>query len=553
MSIDAVHGFAYVMCRYDPTLLGKPLSDRWELATSPAVIALTRNEPVYIRDARESEEFPGYRREAFERDYRTVLVVPMSCLDDEGRPMVMSVISRHLKDVSEDELAFIGLIVHLGEIAVEKQHRLLEERRAGERLQSALEGHTSFLNQALSGAPVASLAAAIERLLPNPLVVVDFSTNSVVAGRSPSQAHFDDEAWRGAVDTALHRPLIKAARAALDQPREAPETLVLESGPHRLLVAPKIEPLTVDGEAVGALMIFPTQREFSDLDLLLLESARFALSVQLMRSFVRFRFETRTLSELFREIVERRWRDVEDVLQRAQRLGLNLANPRQMLVVELPSGAGDPRWSAVDLHHVAARLMEQNGLSAATLVHESSLVCLVACEDARAAGRLDKVLPRLASEVTRYFGQPPIVLLSERCASVTDYATAWERCRRRIRIAQSFGSTGVLSNQDFGPLPMLVTAADAADVRSFVQESVGVIAAHDREHGTPYLETLCTYLREGCRSQACANALDLHVTTLRYRLTRIQELFGIDVETPERRFAVELAIHLHDVINLDAR
>ncbi|TIW38388.1 MAG: PucR family transcriptional regulator, partial [Mesorhizobium sp.] len=49
------------------------------------------------------------------------------------------------------------------------------------------------------------------------------------------------------------------------------------------------------------------------------------------------------------------------------------------------------------------------------------------------------------------------------------------------------------------------------------------------------------------RSGACADAMGLHVTTLRYRLSRIQEMFGINVETPEQRFAIELAIHLHGV------
>ena len=96
---------------------------------------------------------------------------------------------------------------------------------------------------------------------------------------------------------------------------------------------------------------------------------------------------------------------------------------------------------------------------------------------------------------------------------------------------------------------MLVSAADVGDVRSFVRDSIGAIAEHDRENGTPYLETLSVYLEEGCRSQACADRLGLHVTTLRYRLARIQELFGIDVETPERRFSVELALRLHSVID----
>jgi DNA-binding PucR family transcriptional regulator len=117
-----------------------------------------------------------------------------------------------------------------------------------------------------------------------------------------------------------------------------------------------------------------------------------------------------------------------------------------------------------------------------------------------------------------------------------------------IRIARSFGRSGTLSAFDFGPMPMLIGAAESADVRSFVDGAIGAVVAHDRQHDTPYLETLAAYLREGCRTQACADAMGLHVTTLRYRLSRIQDLFGIGLETAEKRFAIELAIRLHGVI-----
>ncbi|TIS11571.1 MAG: GAF domain-containing protein, partial [Mesorhizobium sp.] len=154
MSIDAAHGYAHVMVRYDPTLIERTLPDRWELATSPSLIALKRNEPVYIRDVRESEEFPGYRREAFERDYRSVLVMPMNCSDFEGRPMVLSVVSRDIMEVPEEDLAFLGMIVHLGAIAIEREQRLEAERQAGDRLQKALKAHTSLLEHVLADGSV---------------------------------------------------------------------------------------------------------------------------------------------------------------------------------------------------------------------------------------------------------------------------------------------------------------------------------------------------------------------------------------------------------------
>lgn len=204
---------------------------------------------------------------------------------------------------------------------------------------------------------------------------------------------------------------------------------------------------------------------------------------------------------------------------------------------------------SVDVQHTISRVMQQVGLAANLVAIEGGLVCLMPYETTRRREKTGKIMQRIADELKRYFEEAPIVVASTRCAGLDDYPSAWDRCNRMISIGRSFGLTGAVSTQDFGPLPMLVSAADVSDVRSFVRESIGAMAEHDREHQTPYLETLSVYLQESCRAQACADRMGLHVTTLRYRLARIQELFGIDVETPDKRFAVELAIRLHRVID----
>ena len=549
MSIDAAHGFAHVIVRHDPTLIHRDLPDRWELATSPSLIALQRNEPVYIRDARETGEFPGYRKEAFERDYRTVLVMPMNCADAEGRPMVLSVIARTVTEVTGDDLAFLGTIIHLGAIAVEKQHRLAAERLATARLDRALTAHTSLLEHVLTDGSVSSLAAMVGRLLPDPLVVVDFTANQVIAGRSPLAGDFDDAAWQAAASTVLARALAKAARDAVDRGSTDTAAIFLNDGTRQLRISARVEALMVDRQLVGALVIFPAPSASGELDQLMLDSAKFALSVQMMRSFLRFRFETRTQSELFFEVVERRWRDAGDVTQRAARLGLDFGVPQQMIVVDFPEKAKAFGGGSVDVEHTLSRIMQQASVQAGLVAIEGGVVCLVPHEAGSRQERRMKLMRRIADELARYFDEAPIVVAGSLCAALEDYPAAWERCSRMIRIGRSFGLTGALSTQDFGPLPMLVSAADVGDVRSFVSESIGAIAEHDRENGTPYLETLSAFLEEGCRGQACADRLGLHVTTLRYRLARMQELFGIDVETPERRFSVELAIRLHGVID----
>ncbi|NWD60319.1 helix-turn-helix domain-containing protein [Pseudomonas sp. IPO3774] len=540
MAIDMDAGFGHVIARHDPTLVQRPLVDCWELSSSPVMTALQRNEAVFIRDVRECE-YPGYRRESLERDYRTVMVMPMNCTDFDGRPMVLSVISRTLMDVSEEDRVFLGMIIHLGAIAVERQRQLEAERRAAERLQQALHVHTTMLEHVLGGGSVTSLSLMVGDQLPNPVIAVDFTANQVVAGRSPDPALFDDNAWQAAVAGVLSVQVTKAAQESLRSALRSTVNLFLDDGQRQFTLRAQIEPLMVDHELVGALVLFPVAAPVNELDLLMLESAKFALSVQMMRSFIRFRFETRTQTELLLEVLEGRWRDADDIQQRAQRLGISFSTAQQMIIVDYGAKARE----AKNLHHNVARILQRAGMQATVIIVDNGLVCLVPAE----GERLSKIKRQITDDLAHYLGAEPILLASGVCRALADYPAAWERCRRLIEIARSFGRSGPISDQDFGPIPIFVAAVGGEDIRTFVNDSVGAMLAHDRKHQTPYLETLTAYLRESCRSQACADAMGVHVTTLRYRLARIQELFGIDVETPERRFATELAIHLQRVID----
>lgn len=547
MSVDVAHGFAHVSVRHDPTLLRRQLEDRWELATSPALVALRTGEPVYIPDARASEEFPGYRREAFERDYRSVLVMPLTSVDADGRPMVLSLISRESKPLPSDDLAYMGMIAHLGAIAVEREHRLRAERRAGEEQRRALHAQGALLQEVLSGGSTDALAVRLNELLRCAVLVVDFAENGLVAAGSPVGASHDEAAWRALLASGQADAIVTTVKAAAGRSEAKETTISVEIGGGKRALPALIEPVSVDAEVVGALVLFDAAPG-DDLRRLMLDSAKFALSVQMMRSVIQFRFETRTRTELFFEIVERRWRDPDDIARRARHLGLPLSRALRMLVVDFPEAADGERDGSQDAHQSVQRLARQQGMTCHVIAIGTGLVCLLPSQTTDDRERLDRFAQRLVETLRHAFRGEPIAVIGGVCHALEDYSGEWERAWRMLRIARSFRRGGVLSALDFGPLPMLIGAADSAEVRTFVEGSIGRVAAHDREHGTPYLETLTAYLRAGCRSQPCADAMQLHVTTLRYRLARIAELFQINADTPERRFTLELALKMHDVI-----
>lgn len=544
MRIDAAGGFAETIARHGPRDLGPALEGRWPLTESPTRIAIARNEPVIIADAQESAEFPGYRREAIERGYRTVIVLPMGYRDTAGHRIVLSVRSQERVDVSADELAFLQFVVHLGQIAMDKARSLAEEQAFGERLSGALSAHGALLDQVLADESVAAAAAMVASLLPDPPVIVDLMARRVMAAGSPVPTLVDDETWRAAIADDLGRQFLEIAARPAGRHRFDTRDLELSIDGQLVRVPAIVCPLTVDRTRVGALIVFSPAPGEGDLDHLLLDGARFGLSVQMMRSYVAFVTEARNLEELFADLLDGT-RPLADVVERADRLNINLSKPARLLAVAPQQKLSTA--AALDLRRELTHIVERFDARATVAQRAGAIVALCPAERKHDAD-FAALAQRVVAEVRIATGTVPIAVLSKLCRGPADYLPSWRECERLQALARRFGRNGIVRAEDFGPFPVLMSAVESTEMRGFVANLIGAVVSHDATHGTAYIRTLTAFLDQGCRSQPAADALGIHVTTLRYRLDRLRDLFGLATETPDQRFALQLALQFQQIL-----
>lgn len=73
---------------------------------------------------------------------------------------------------------------------------------------------------------------------------------------------------------------------------------------------------------------------------------------------------------------------------------------------------------------------------------------------------------------------------------------------------------------------------------------VTAMAAHDAEHATDFVASVLTWLDAVGNVAEAAARLDVHTNTLRYRLRRATELFGLPLDQPDERLALWLQLRL---------
>ncbi|MGW7682509.1 PucR family transcriptional regulator [Kribbella sp. NPDC054772] len=158
--------------------------------------------------------------------------------------------------------------------------------------------------------------------------------------------------------------------------------------------------------------------------------------------------------------------------------------------------------------------------------------------------------PGLPEHLRRAFGRLGSGLQRARLAVGVSGETAIDALAGALeeaRFAQRAAGAGrapvsvVTSDEVASHVLLLATLPD--DVRrTYTNRVLGAVLEHDRRTNADLLSTLQAFLACSCSWTRTAEALHLHVNTVRYRIERVQQLTGRDLASLEDRVDVFLAL-----------
>jgi DNA-binding PucR family transcriptional regulator len=148
----------------------------------------------------------------------------------------------------------------------------------------------------------------------------------------------------------------------------------------------------------------------------------------------------------------------------------------------------------------------------------------------------------IAADVTSEQGS---IGIGSAVATPSELPRSFAEAQRALQVQkESMTPYGGRRFEDLGLYRILDRTSDRPEVHDFVMEWLGPLLSYDREKNADLVMTLTHYLDCGGNYDAAAQSLVIHRSTLRYRLGRIRDISGRDLQDVDDRLNLHLATRI---------
>jgi purine catabolism regulator len=431
------------------------------------------------------------------------------------RDMVDEANARQLVLAEVEDVPFVEVTQQVHTALLKEQHEAQER---------ATSIGDDFARLVLDGEPVPVLLELLAERLHNPVVLEDGSRHVVAFGSYQQPIGPLLRSWHGHSRQG-HQGGSVGVQIADSEPRCAWSSIVLR------------------GEIWGRLHVLEVDTPLDDVSGLALGRVASNIALHLMAERDAYLSETAERS-LVGEVVRGVKFSGEDFLARATGLGVDFERDLVMLVVGPVAQIADGTTSGVDEPTVRDALRSARWPSLAGVIGGRVAVVASAGPPLGLAASLEAFAHALGTH------DPSYHVGVSRPARATMLHRAFTEAQTAHRLGPTTGGD-VIHHYDDLVLHRLLTPLLLAgpELANFVESELGDLITYDDENRSELMPTLDAYLQANGSKAATAEALFLQRRSVYYRLTRIEEILGRSIETPDHRVRLYLALRARELLD----
>ncbi|MFC6084110.1 PucR family transcriptional regulator [Sphaerisporangium aureirubrum] len=414
-------------------------------------------------------------------------------------------------------------------------------------LRDLVEIYRHLSGLALQDADIGAVAQLIARRTSVTVAVIS-QKMGILAAAAPGESY--ENSVRYVHDHLIH-PRLAHMVAMAGKTRRALRLPDPARGRARV-VAPILVGDTVPAYLVSLVADAPEQGE--DIHLMIAEHAATICGVVLARERVISTAGSQVRDDLVEGLLSGSGRDNDEVVRWAQHLGFDSEREHRVLSIAIEAPPGDTERSALVAERAAgatARMFVAQSPDAITAIRGREVVVLLAEPSTPGAGTRAGQLGALC--VQRLGALFPDVGV---CIGVggtfhepAHIARSYEEARRTNEAIRRLGRRGaVVAFDTLGISRLLLQVPDPESLREFATDVLGEVLRHEQEYNSKFVATLKCYFQENDSPRRAAELLHVHPNTVTYRVRRVEEITGLNLDDYRDRLAVQVALEILETL-----
>jgi len=456
-------------------------------------------------------------------------------------------------------LISVPATTHLVDIMAPLLERIINAEHS--RLKRSIEIHRRFTELVLDGKGVSEICRTLAELLESAVVIEDASFHLLAHAGGSGDPHRKETIQRqGTPQRVLFDPQIQSMLREIEAKRGP---IKVPAFPHVGMSKERlIAPILTSNQVLGYISVLDSPTHNEELAFLALEQASLVLALSIAKERELAEVEGRVRGEFLGDLLFGTYGDEAAAQRRARHLGYPLHGTHVVMLVDIDDFRGFNR--ARQISEDAIQALKREFLRRVTAVVRTTY------PRALVQGRSDSVvslLPlgtepgdhqtkvqALGMQVKQSIAEwKPGFTVSVGFSGPTEAPTGVAAAQREVTSVMDslarFKRWGqVVAVPELGLTGLLAAVADERLV-DYAQRLLGPLVEHDRARNGSLVATLRAYLETGEQQQA-AQRLRVHPNTLRYRLDRIREIGGFELEDSETRLNLAVALRVQALLGM---
>lgn len=162
-----------------------------------------------------------------------------------------------------------------------------------------------------------------------------------------------------------------------------------------------------------------------------------------------------------------------------------------------------------------------------------------------------KLAHSITAEVQRQYPHAQVAIgLGQEARDVAGWRTSYRDAVQALDLARRLQTDTPLYIGDLGVYQLILSLSDREKLVAFCDKTLGTLLEYDLRQHADLIKTLEAFFACHGNLSETAEMLIVHRNTLLYRMTRINDIAGIDLKRPETRLALHLALTIRRLLML---